>query len=180
MKSFLEEYGFTILAAIVVILIIAMCTPIGNLIKEQVLGVVNSFAAKTEGKLAAIDADAPVKVVLKQSGNGTGKNASGADSPADKPGLFAVTATSSSQNDTFKVEYRVKDQNGNWGTYTALGSATLSTSTYDHAGTFTAKIQNGNQIQVRVYDDKEDANVFYESNIVTYTGNTQDTAADLA
>lgn len=98
MKSFLEEYGFTILAAIVVILIIAMCTPIGNLIKEQVLGVVNSFAAKTEGKLAAIDADAPVKVTLKQF---------------NKAGKFDVVAASSSKNDTFLVEYRVKDQNGN-------------------------------------------------------------------
>lgn len=167
MKSFLEEYGFTILAAIVVILIIAMCTPIGNLIKEQVLGVVNSFAAKTEGKLAAIDADAPVKVTLKQYGNGASADA----------GKFDVTASSSSKNDTFLVEYRVKDQNGNWGVWEKMGTTTLKLNEYDHSGNFVAKIQNGNQIQVRVHDEKEDANVYYESNIVTYTGDTQGTAS---
>ena len=165
MKSFLEEYGFTILAAIVVILIIAMCTPIGNLIKQQVLNVVDSFAAKTEGKLAAIDADAPVTVRLAQKGDA---------------GKFNVTATSSSNNDTFTVEYRVKDQNGNWSSYIALGTATLSADDKEHKGNFTAEIENGNQIQVRVYDKAEDASVYYESNIVTYTGHSQETQADLA
>ena len=166
MKSFLEEYGFTILAAIVVILIIAMCTPIGNLIKQQVLNVVDSFAAKTEGKLAAIDADAPVTVKLAQK---------------DNAGKFNVTASSSSENDTFTVEYRVKDQNGNWSSYTALGTTALKTGAgyKDHTGNFTAVIENGNQIQVRVYDKAENAHVYYESNIVTYTGGSQDTQADL-
>ena len=55
MKSFLEEYGFAILAAIVVILLIAMCTPVGSLIKQQVMNVVDSFASRTESKLAVID-----------------------------------------------------------------------------------------------------------------------------
>ena len=62
----------------------------------------------------------------------------------------------------------------------SLGSATLSLSTYDHTGTFTAKIQNGNQTQVRVHDEAEDVNVYYESNIVTYTGDTQVSPVNLA
>ena len=56
MKSFFEEYGFVILAAIVVILLIAMCTPIGNLVKSQITGIVDSFANKTNSKLNAVDA----------------------------------------------------------------------------------------------------------------------------
>ena len=56
MKSFFEEYGFVILAAIVVILLIAMCTPIGNLVKSQITGIVDSFANKTNTKLNAVDA----------------------------------------------------------------------------------------------------------------------------
>lgn len=158
MKSFLEEYGFTILAAIVVILIIAMCTPIGNLIKQQVLNVVDSFAAKTESKLAAIDADAPVKVSLVQKAGETG---------------FTITAESGSKNDTFKTEYRVKDQNGNWSAWSEATASTLSTGVFAHTGDFKADIENGNQIQVRVYDEAVDANLYYESNIVTYTGGTQ-------
>ena len=58
MKSFFEEYGFVILAAIVVILLIAMATPIGDLVKAQITGIVDSFANKTESKLNAVDAGA--------------------------------------------------------------------------------------------------------------------------
>lgn len=43
MKSFLEEYGFAILAAIVVIVLIMMATPVGNAIKTSLQNVVNSF-----------------------------------------------------------------------------------------------------------------------------------------
>lgn len=58
MKSFFEEYGFVILAAIVVILLIAMASPIGDLVKAQITGIVDSFANKTESKLNAVDAGA--------------------------------------------------------------------------------------------------------------------------
>lgn len=55
MKKFLEEYGFAILAAIVVILLIAMCTPVGTLIKTQILGVVTNFGTATTNQMKQID-----------------------------------------------------------------------------------------------------------------------------
>ncbi len=55
MKSFFEEYGFVILAAIVVILLIAMCTPIGNLVHTQINGIVDSFSSKTTAKFNSVD-----------------------------------------------------------------------------------------------------------------------------
>lgn len=86
MKSFLEEYGFAILAAIVVILLIAMCTPVGNLIKNQITSVVDSFASKTTSKLDSIDAgDVSVAVVQ------------------DASGKFTLTVTPNSKTDTFSL-----------------------------------------------------------------------------
>lgn len=55
MKSFFEEYGIVILAAIVVILLIAIATPVADLVKTQIDGVVNSFGSKTQSKLNATD-----------------------------------------------------------------------------------------------------------------------------
>lgn len=161
MKDFLSEYGFAILAAIVVILLIAMCTPVGNLIKNQVLGVVDSFAGKTEAKLAALDDDAAVKVTIKEvkdsaSGKGTGH--------------FDVEAVSASNTDVFTVEYRIKDQNGNWSEWKKDFGATLKLGAKEHTGNFQPIIKNGESLQVRVYDAGKDANIYYESNIVVYTG----------
>ena len=69
MKSFFEEYGFVILAAIVVILLIAMCTPIGNLVKSQITGIVDSFANKTNTKLNAVDAGENTAYLRYNSGS---------------------------------------------------------------------------------------------------------------
>lgn len=55
MKKFLEEYGFVILIAIVVILLIVMATPIGNTIKSSVLNLVDSFGSKTVAKIDKTD-----------------------------------------------------------------------------------------------------------------------------
>ena len=97
MKSFLEEYGFVILAAIVVILIIAMCTPVGNLIKRQVMNVADSFAGKSKSKLSAVDAGED-SVQIKQSAIGE----------------IEVTVTSNSTTDKFDVQYRVKADKSTW------------------------------------------------------------------
>ena len=62
MKSFFEEYGFVILAAIVVILLIAMATPLGGLVKSQITNIVDSFSNKTQSKLNATDGVINVRV----------------------------------------------------------------------------------------------------------------------
>lgn len=51
MKKFFEEYGFTILASIIVIILIVMATPIGNSIQTNISNVVNSLKDKTTQKL---------------------------------------------------------------------------------------------------------------------------------
>ena len=167
MKDFLSEYGFAILAAIVVILLIAMCTPVGNLIKNQVLGVVDSFAGKTEAKLAAIDDDAAVKVTSLAEGSADGK--------------FDVKVASASDTDTFTMEYRVKDQNNNWSNWVEVIAAPGQKGTIEaghvHAFTFDlipAKqgIENGNKIQVRVFDAGKADKIPYESAILEYRGNS--------
>ena len=53
MKKFFEEYGFTILASIVVILLITMTTPIGTVVKNNISNVIDSFSDKTSQKLDA-------------------------------------------------------------------------------------------------------------------------------
>lgn len=49
MKSFLEEYGFAILSAIVVILLIMMISPVGDAVKDSLSGTVNKFALAADG-----------------------------------------------------------------------------------------------------------------------------------
>lgn len=153
MKDFLSEYGFAILAAIVVILLIAMCTPVGNLIKNQIMGVVDSFATKTESKLYSMDADNALGVVITQ---------------LDENGNFKIVASSDSETDVLKASYRVKDQHGNWSEWRPLGQ--LSTGSKEHTGNFTAKIENGNKAQVRVIDEGKADSIYFESNIIEYTG----------
>lgn len=51
MKSFFEEYGFVILAAVVVIALIAMVSPVGDAIEESLIGVVDGFTTKVNSEL---------------------------------------------------------------------------------------------------------------------------------
>ena len=46
MKKFLEEYGWTIMLAIVVILMISITSPLGTSIKGSITNIVNGFGAK--------------------------------------------------------------------------------------------------------------------------------------
>ena len=48
MKAFLQEYGFSILAAIVIILLIMMISPVGVSIKESLNSVVTNFSSTAE------------------------------------------------------------------------------------------------------------------------------------
>ena len=53
MKKFFEEYGFVILASIIVILLIAITTPIGTVVKNNISNIIDSFSDKASQKLDA-------------------------------------------------------------------------------------------------------------------------------
>ena len=57
MKSFLEEYGFAILIAIVIITLIVMTSPIGGIIKTSVLGLADDFGNRTVAKIDKTEAN---------------------------------------------------------------------------------------------------------------------------
>lgn len=43
MKAFFEEYGFVVLAVVVVIILLGLATPIGDAVKTALTGFVTSF-----------------------------------------------------------------------------------------------------------------------------------------
>ena len=47
MKKFVQEYGFTIIVAVALIVLIAICSPIGQLVKNNVTSIADNFASKT-------------------------------------------------------------------------------------------------------------------------------------
>ena len=51
MKAFFEEYGFLVLAAIVVVLLISMASPLGTWIKASVKSLVYTFNASANSGL---------------------------------------------------------------------------------------------------------------------------------
>lgn len=55
MKSFFEQYGFVILATVVVIILIAMATPIGGVVQNQVSNVATNFKSTESRYEAYID-----------------------------------------------------------------------------------------------------------------------------
>ena len=61
MKSFLEEYGFAILIAIVIITLIVMTSPIGGIIKTSVLGLADDFGNRTAAKIDKTEANLILK-----------------------------------------------------------------------------------------------------------------------
>lgn len=103
MKSFFEEYGFVILAAIVVILLIAMATPIGDLVKAQITGIVDSFANKTESKLNAVDAGA-ITVRASKNVKGVVELDWDAEKTTDVFG-YAVRVTDSTDSANWTTKY---------------------------------------------------------------------------
>ena len=156
MKSFFEEYGFVILAAIVVILLIAMASPIGDLVKAQITGIVDSFANKTESKLNAVDAGA---ITVRATTSG---------------GSVTLTWDAEKTEDAFAVQYRASSTTSekNWafvksdGTITdkkqsdtgfdgMISDNTKKTRTVvinkDSDGA-TGPIKNGTKVEYKVYD----------------------------
>ena len=56
MKAFLEEYGFSILAAIVVIVLIMMISPVGTSVKSALGGMIGKFDGSVQNGLSTMDA----------------------------------------------------------------------------------------------------------------------------
>ena len=155
MKSFFEEYGFVILAAIVVILLIAMASPIGDLVKAQITGIVDSFANKTESKLNAVDAGA---ITVRAT---TSK------------GKVILTWDAEKAEDTFTVQYRASNDSKE--TAWSKGEATFgkiagksdylrevqiteASSATKEAGAVTegvGSLNNGTKVEYKIYDSNK-------------------------
>ena len=138
MKSFFEEYGFVILAAIVVILLIAMATPIGDLVKAQITGIVDSFANKTESKLNAVDAGA---ITVRATTSG---------------GQVVLTFDAEKKEDTFTCQYRASNttSEANWKDIAVtpaekVRTVTITKDTLTDAG---EDLKNGTKVEYKVYD----------------------------
>lgn len=54
MKAFFEEYGFVALAAIVIIILIVMATPIGQAINTNLNALVGSFGSAVQNQTGKI------------------------------------------------------------------------------------------------------------------------------
>lgn len=52
MKAIFEEYGFVILAAVVIILLIGMATPVGSAIQESIVGIVDNMTSQVNGQIS--------------------------------------------------------------------------------------------------------------------------------
>lgn len=52
MKAIFEEYGFVILAAVVILLLIGMTTPIGSAIENSIVGIVENMTEQVNNQVA--------------------------------------------------------------------------------------------------------------------------------
>lgn len=68
MKSFFENYGFVILSAIVIIILIGISTPIGTLVRENISHIVDSFGNKTSQRLDYVMRELHPKDVITIAG----------------------------------------------------------------------------------------------------------------
>ena len=157
MKSFFEEYGFVILAAIVVILLIAMASPIGDLVKAQITGIVDSFANKTESKLNAVDAGA-ITVRAVQNSDGSVTLNWDAEKTEDKFYVqYRASNTKSETNWKYLAAkagggFELKDDITTGANIGGTAKANSVTITTDTAG---ANLQNGTKVEYKVYDSNK-------------------------
>lgn len=54
MKKFFKEYGFVILASIVLIILISICSPVGGVVKTKIDDIVLSFSSKQQSSFNTI------------------------------------------------------------------------------------------------------------------------------
>ena len=61
MKAFLEEYGVIVVAAIVIMIIVVLATPLGKKIRAGIVKTVTDLTTKMEAGLAVTDAGNDLK-----------------------------------------------------------------------------------------------------------------------
>ena len=114
MKAFLEEYGFVILIAIVIILLIVMATPVGNSIKASILGLVDRFSGTATSKLDKAD-QGDFTVNLRQATGGTATAPVYADINSDSTTdkyTFTITYVSGGKTHTTSMYAKSKAESG--------------------------------------------------------------------
>ena len=146
MKNFLSEYGFAILAAIVVILLIMICTPVGSLIKKEIGNIVSDMGDKTEKTMTLGFAEISDKVSLEQ---------------INDRGEFKINLSKEYIGQNVKVNYRIRNNSGIWSEWFDV----ICNQNEINSGEifFTANIKANEEIQVRV---------FTETDIIKYVGNS--------
>ena len=154
MKKFFEEYGFVILVAIVVIILIAMVSPIGGLIKTQISDIATSFGKKTDIKLRAAS-----------DGNNT------ANLRYDSDGKIQLDFSSKNSTDTFTA----------YANYISEGKEIEDeplTNIVNHpAGTAAISLASvadiGKYLQIKLINDGTQE-IFYSNGLVIKNNNTAD------
>ena len=167
MKAFLEEYGFVILIAIVIILLIVMATPVGNSIKASILGLVDRFSGTATSKLDKAD-QGDFTVNLRQATGGAATAPVyvdiNSDSTTDKY-YFTITYVSGGKTHTTKVYDKVSSGTPSLATYSGtpavpavsstIGNTTVTLPTTgltctSHTGETSLAIDDGAEVYVTV------------------------------
>ena len=144
MKAFLEEYGFVILIAIVIILLIVMATPVGNSIKASILGLVDRFSGTATSKLDKADqGDFTANLRQAASAGAAVQLDLNSDSTTDKY-TYTLTYVAGGKTHTTSV---------NGGSGIANGTVTVAVTGLDcgvHAGESGLDVDDGAKIYVTV------------------------------
>ena len=69
MKKFISEYGFGILVAIAVIMLICLTTPVGQKIGDSVKGIVNGFSSTTNTVMNTVDPETTIELMNLKVGD---------------------------------------------------------------------------------------------------------------
>ena len=161
MKSFLQEYGFAILTAIVVIVLLAMTTPVRNIIKSAISNTIETQASSVESKMASGIAIDGMEVTIQQISNTK----------------LRIMVKSNSTTDQFLAQYRYASKKGMLGGYsdpepwTAFGGfiGDNTHGEYHIAHTTDETPMNvpvGAKVQVRAKDIGKNKDLWAESNII--------------
>ena len=150
MKAFLEEYGFVILIAIVIILLIVMATPVGNSIKASVLSLVDRFSGTATSKLDKADQGDFTASIRQASGDNYVFLDLNSDSTTDQ---YYYTVTYISGGKTATTKEIVKTKTGSPATYTYFGNGeTIRVVGKDNKAVGGDEIDDGSTIYVTVYN----------------------------